>query len=128
MEQTDILEGIKMVPKKTTGRPKKITAEKPVTETVTKPVKVKPVKVKPVKVKPKTENIKEDKPDENPIKKDKVVKPKIIKLQSEEKGLINAQLKLRQFRESERIYMEALKGLSKIGKTFNKFPLENGKH
>jgi hypothetical protein len=49
-------------------------------------------------------------------------------MQSEEKDLINAQLKLRQFRESERIYVEAIKGLSKFGKNFKQFPLESGKH
>jgi hypothetical protein len=134
MEQTsnNILEN-KMEPKakgrpKAEAKPDKAVKEKVVKEKPDKAVKEKVVKVKVVKEKPDNEPkekvvkekvVKTDliKPDKEP--KEKVVKepkPKHFKLQSEEKELLHAQLKLKQFRDSERNYTEAIKQLSNTKK------------
>ena len=75
------------------------------------PTEKKP-KAEPKEKKPKVKHVKEaeeEEEEEEPIKQ--IVKPKLIKLQSEEKELLHAQLKLRQFRESERKYTDAIKQL-----------------
>ena len=105
--------------RKTRGRPKK--AEQPTEKTPkeekqpkeAKPKEAKPKAEKqPKKTKPEAQPKAENKPTEQPAET-KPKKDKYLKLESEEKELLHAQLKLKQFREAERQYKEALQGLSK---------------
>ena len=114
--------------KKTRGRPKKAkqpTEKTPKEEKAPKEAKPKEAKPKaekrPKETKPKAQPKAENKPTEQPAEtkpteqpaETKPKKDKHLKLESEEKELLHAQLKLKQFREAERQYKEALQGLSK---------------
>ena len=115
--------------KKTKGRPKK-TEHTEQAPKETKQPKAKPKeqttkqenpetkqpKAKP-KAKPKEQTTKQENPEtikkaETKEEKPKA-KPKRIKLDSEQQEIFNAELKVRQFKEAERQYLEALKGLNK---------------
>ena len=92
--------------KKTKGRPKK-----------TEHTEQAPKETKQPKAKPKEQTTKQENPEtikkaETKEEKPKA-KPKRIKLDSEQQEIFNAELKVRQFKEAERQYLEALKGLNK---------------
>ena len=103
--------------KKTRGRPKK--AEQP---TEKAPKETKP-KAQPKETKPEAEPKQHGRPkqakqptapkEQTPKAETKPKKDKHLKLENEEKELLHAQLKLKQFREAERQYKEAIQGLSK---------------